>query len=1238
MQSYTQADGMKSKSLVILLFILLIINCFIPIDKIENCSGGILPKFYVDDDYDIDTPGWQIDHFDIIQDAIDASSPGDRIVVYDGTYNERLTITHQLDIFGEEKNNTFIDGGDSGDVINISAKYVNISHFTIRDSGNGLENAMILINYGNAIITDNKIISGKHGISINNCDNNIIYDNIIKDNNGNAIQLNNSDSNEITYNTITSNSNGLFLHDSSYNTIQYNFGIKSNSINGLFLNETCDYNTISYNNISNNKENGIFLNDHCDHNTLSKNDIYSNSDSGVRLENSSTNKINNSIIVSNSIYGIMIVGSSNEILNSIIKSNGENGIFLFADDNNVIVNNTISSNSNDGISLSNSTLDQVYKNEISYNYGYGIKLDYFTLQNLIYNNYFHDNTKNAIDKSLENNIWHTTKTIGTNIVGGSYIYGNYWDDFDEINEGAIDINSDGIADNAYTIYSANKDNGPLLDVITPNIDTPQVSPSNQTLGEYTYISITITDNTKIKEVYLNYTDPYGETNNLSITQNKNGNTFYYNKQFSPVGSYTFYIAAKDPRNWVISVSKSFYINKGTPPTIEDNTPSTGSPSQKFTFKAIVTDNQESTYGLDVKVQWSHKNKGGNNTLENLYHNYFETTVTLDRSTEDLVYVFYATDKWGNSVITTQKSVSITDSEPPEIVINKYGASSDKIPNKHTFNAKITDNLEVKDVIIEYWYGNNDHVTVKMDSKGNNIYEKSIQLIESVDKLYCIIYATDSIGNQNDTKNPFAKTDGPYTGIVAMKYSLSAEKSFDLDGEIKDYLWDFGDGTTGNGKSTSHVYTSSGTYNIILNVTDNDGNIGSTSTYAFVDQATIIKTNLATKNKVEDYFNVELSDLFFSYDTDGDLVVDKFIDPNNVLKPVQEGSVDINGNIYFLLSIDDAKIPEFMWSATTNEIVNLTYSNTPINEYDIDLDVQLETAKAKITVNKADWIYIETDDLYPWSTLSIKTGARTISDDMIWRKNNKIYILDDPAIVYTIVFSNIYPDVESPEILPNDGGIINENQTTITITYNVPVSIVSATFGSLNAKSKIKSTDNIVFTYTPPGYLDDGIYDFEITATALHGTSRETAIVTYFYYAYTSPPPIPEKSFIEQNLLLIIIGIIGGSGAVLYILTRLNFITFESFVYFKNKKIIPFFKPLVFGPLRIDLKSEKIKKAEFYVNGKLKDTITEPPYVWNWNETSFMRKKIETKIFDQEGNTTTSGEMTFYVFNSPRLFK
>ncbi len=49
-------------------------------------------------------------------------------------------------------------------------------------------------------------------------------------------------------------------------------------------------------------------------------------------------------------------------------------------------------------------------------------------------------------------------------------------------------------------------------------------------------------------------------------------------------------------------------------------------------------------------------------------------------------------------------------------------------------------------------------------------------------------------------------------------------SSDLDGEIVDWAWDFGDGTSGSGAITSHSYDASGTYTVTLTVTDDDGDI------------------------------------------------------------------------------------------------------------------------------------------------------------------------------------------------------------------------------------------------------------------------------------------------------------------------------------------------------------------------------------------------------------------------------
>ena len=55
--------------------------------------------------------------------------------------------------------------------------------------------------------------------------------------------------------------------------------------------------------------------------------------------------------------------------------------------------------------------------------------------------------------------------------------------------------------------------------------------------------------------------------------------------------------------------------------------------------------------------------------------------------------------------------------------------------------------------------------------------------------------------------------------------FNAEESSDDDGYIVTYKWNFGDGTTGTGKTISHVYTVSEekTFYVTLKVKDNDGN-------------------------------------------------------------------------------------------------------------------------------------------------------------------------------------------------------------------------------------------------------------------------------------------------------------------------------------------------------------------------------------------------------------------------------
>lgn len=66
------------------------------------------------------------------------------------------------------------------------------------------------------------------------------------------------------------------------------------------------------------------------------------------------------------------------------------------------------------------------------------------------------------------------------------------------------------------------------------------------------------------------------------------------------------------------------------------------------------------------------------------------------------------------------------------------------------------------------------------------------------------------------------------GAAPLTVQVNASGSYDANGTIAAYSWDFGDGTTATTASTSHIYTVSANRTLQLTVTDDEGNSRSTS--------------------------------------------------------------------------------------------------------------------------------------------------------------------------------------------------------------------------------------------------------------------------------------------------------------------------------------------------------------------------------------------------------------------------
>jgi len=72
-------------------------------------------------------------------------------------------------------------------------------------------------------------------------------------------------------------------------------------------------------------------------------------------------------------------------------------------------------------------------------------------------------------------------------------------------------------------------------------------------------------------------------------------------------------------------------------------------------------------------------------------------------------------------------------------------------------------------------------------------------------------------------SPVADAGGPYVVEEGYPMSFDATGSYDRDGTIVSYEWDFGDGSTASGSPTpTHTYEDRGVYTSILTVTDDDG--------------------------------------------------------------------------------------------------------------------------------------------------------------------------------------------------------------------------------------------------------------------------------------------------------------------------------------------------------------------------------------------------------------------------------
>jgi nitrous oxidase accessory protein NosD len=179
--------------------------------------------------------GSGLGNYTTIQSAIDAASTGDTIFVYHGIYYENIAIAKRVNLVGENKNTTIIDGSRKDSVVFIVHDDVTITGFTIQNGSlSDYPHAGVEIHSINTKIIDNIISDNYVGVHplyagpFNTWGNNTFMHNIIVGNHDAAFCIHCCNS-LIFRNQIENNALGIFFQVNAIgNRIEQNNFVKNN--------------------------------------------------------------------------------------------------------------------------------------------------------------------------------------------------------------------------------------------------------------------------------------------------------------------------------------------------------------------------------------------------------------------------------------------------------------------------------------------------------------------------------------------------------------------------------------------------------------------------------------------------------------------------------------------------------------------------------------------------------------------------------------------------------------------------------------------------------------------------------------------------------------------------------------------------------------------------------------------------------------------------------------------------
>jgi parallel beta-helix repeat protein len=306
------------------------------------------------------------DDYLLIQEAINHSRSGDTIFVKSGIYNENIVVTKNgLRIVGENSETTVIDGDGTSTVVYVPVKNVEVSNFTILNSGHNLTDSGIHLNNSlNTFLSNNRV-----------CNNNL------------GIYISSSSNCKLRNNNLTAN--------------DYNFGVSA-----LILQEF--FHDIDSTNVVDGKPVVYWTNE--------ANKQTPNNAGYVAVINSTKISVEN-LKLSKNWQAILFAHTNNSEIKNVKLTSNMDAMWLIECSNCSVYENNVEENNWGGIAIVNSRFCKFQGNNLTNNKGYGVFLS-DSSDNIFYNNNL-NNTNQVWLFGVNHNNWDAGKKMG----------GNYWSDY-----------------------------------------------------------------------------------------------------------------------------------------------------------------------------------------------------------------------------------------------------------------------------------------------------------------------------------------------------------------------------------------------------------------------------------------------------------------------------------------------------------------------------------------------------------------------------------------------------------------------------------------------------------------------------------------------------------------------------------------------------------------------------------------------------------------------------------------